>query len=224
MITAEHQLFLFDCDGTIVDSQHLIVAAMRKAFVQMQLPEPDAESVRRVVGLSLVEACDRLLPQAVNPEIVAEHYKNAFVHLRQAHHLSEPLYPGAAEAISTLNKAGHLLGIATGKSRRGLDRVLEIHALTNHFLTLQTADNHPGKPHPSMIRAAAADAGVLTSQVVMIGDTSFDMEMAVNAGALAIGVAWGYHPVEELKAAGATVVVDNYTSLLALLMGEKGLG
>jgi phosphoglycolate phosphatase len=110
-----------------------------------------------------------------------------------------------------------MLGVATGKSQRGLEHCLATHGLTTHFATLQTADHHPSKPHPSMIDTALAETGVAAQHCVMIGDTQFDMAMAVNAGVRAIGVDWGYHTVEELLDSGAEVVATSPAHLKELL-------
>ena len=198
-------LALFDCDGTLVDSQQSIIAAMREAWRAHDLDDPDPEAVRRVVGLTLETAIARLRPDATADEMqsLGEHYRAAFFRQRQSGAFEEPLYDGAADALDALDAEGILLGIATGKSRRGLRAVLERHGLLARFVTTQTADDGPGKPNPHMVQQAMADTGVGPACVVMIGDTVFDIQMARAAGVASIGVAWGYHPAEELSAAGA---------------------
>lgn len=205
---------VFDCDGTIVDSQFMIVAAMKAAFDTKNLPYPDERAVRRVVGLSLDEAIWRLVPDADRGTILdlADAYKWSFRDAR-AGGGREPFYAGAREAIERLSATGYLLGIATGKSRRGLLSVLEQAGLMSHFVSLQTADDAPGKPHPGMLQQAMREAGADAAKTIMIGDTSYDMEMARNAGVAGLGVSWGYHGVEELRAAGAKFVVDDYPEL-----------
>ncbi len=189
---------------------------MEHCFLGRRLDPPDREAIRRIVGLSLVEAVARLLPQADDAlhRVMAEDYKRAYFTLRTEGNIEdEPLYEGIAEAIETLDANGWLLGVATGKSDRGLLRVLEAHGLRHRFVTLQTADRHPSKPHPSMIETAIAEAGAAPETTVMIGDTSFDMAMAANAGAHGLGVAWGYHTSHELIAAGAARVADHAHAL-----------
>ena len=205
------RLAIFDCDGTLVDSQHNIVMAMDDAFATERLDPPGRVATLRVVGLSLIEAMQMLLPEADDKlhRTMAENYKQAFWRLRGNGLVEEPLYDGIADAIDALEADGWLLGVATGKSDRGLAICLEHHGLTDKFITLQTADRHPSKPHPSMIEAAMAEAGTSPETTVMIGDTSFDMLMARNAGVRALGVSWGYHPREELHAAGAHAVADH---------------
>lgn len=220
------KLVIFDCDGTIVDSQHSIVASMEEAFRASGLSVPARADIVGVVGLSLVPAVSRLAPGLSRQEHVdlAERYKLAFQDIRRREAGHEPLYDGAREAITAL-AARHdvVLGVATGKSLRGLHAVLEREQLLECFATLQTADSHPSKPHPSMIQEAMSQTGADAAETVMIGDTTFDMEMARHARVGAIGVAWGYHPVQALVEAGADVVIDSYTQLgpvLKRLFGE----
>jgi phosphoglycolate phosphatase len=206
-----NRLAIFDCDGTLVDSQANICVAMEECFNRAGLPAPPREQTRRVVGLSLVEAMRAMLPDAdaTLHRALADDYKTAFQRLRARGQIEEPLYDGVAELLDTLEADGWLLGVATGKSDRGLGLCLDCHGLSRRFVTCQTADRHPSKPHPSMIEAALADAGADATSSVMIGDTSYDMMMAKAAGVTAIGVAWGYHAPEELIAAGADFVATH---------------
>lgn len=214
------KLAVFDCDGTLVDSQINIIRAMRESFARLGVPTSDDHRIRHVVGLSLFETMATLLPDA-DPALhaaLADEYRGAYHRLRAAGTLTvEPLYPGVREALLTLEGAGWALGVATGKSDRGLAAVLAHHDLTHHFVTLQTADRHPSKPHPAMLKLAMMQAGATPAETVMIGDTGFDMAMAVAAGARAIGVDWGYHDAVTLRAAGAETVVDDTAQLLELL-------
>ena len=143
-----------------------------------------------------------LLPDAPPEQhfALAEDYKQAFWALRAAGEVEEPLFDGVLELLDTLENDGWLLAVATGKSDRGLAHCLESHGIHARFVSLQTADRHPSKPHPSMVEQAIADAGASPETSFVVGDTSFDMAMAVNAGALGIGAAWGYHDAEELLA------------------------
>ncbi|HYG85888.1 MAG TPA: HAD-IA family hydrolase [Azospirillum sp.] len=221
------RLALFDCDGTLVDSQYAIVDSMTEAWRAHGLGEPDAQAVRRVVGLSLVQAVAVLLPglDAQFHATVAEAYKDAFAARRQRGVLEEPLFPGIREALDRLEAAGVLLGVATGKSRRGLLSVLERHGLTHRFVTLQTADIGPGKPHPDMVFRALSETGAETAGTVMIGDTTYDIQMARNARIASVGVSWGYHEVPELQAAGADRIVGSgsavASAVLELLEGAE---
>ncbi len=214
-----NRLAIFDCDGTIVDSQADICAAMEECFAGAGLPAPPRERTRRVVGLSLTEAMQAMHPEG-EPHVhlaLAEDYKRAFQRLRAEGRVEEPLYGGVAEVIEALAGDGWLLGVATGKSDRGLALCLERHSLHTHFVTLQTADRHPSKPHPSMIEQAMAEAGAEAAGTMMIGDTSFDMAMARAAGAIAVGVSWGYHPLAALREAGAHVIVDRFDQVPQVL-------
>lgn len=217
------RLAIFDCDGTLVDSQADICAAMDAAFEAAGFVPPDRNATRRVVGLSLPEAMRRLRPDgtADDHSMLAQLYRDAFRERRMAGQVAEPLYEGIAGLIEELAGAGWLLGVATGKSDRGLAHCLETHGLTGHFITLQTADRHPSKPHPSMIEACLAESGAAASETAMIGDTAFDMAMAVNAGVRAIGVDWGYHHPRELVEAGAEAVAGSIAELRVLLKGME---
>lgn len=214
-----NRLAIFDCDGTLVDSQANICLAIEHCFAAADLPVPGRDVSRRVVGLSLVEAMRALLPEAEDEfhRHLAESYKRAFQALRGSGQVDEPLYEGVAEAIDALEADGWLLGVATGKSDRGLALCLDHHGLAGRFVTLQTADRHPSKPHPSMIEAALADAGADPRESMMIGDTSYDMLMAKAAGVSAVGVAWGYHSPGELEAAGADFIAGQPSDLARLV-------
>ena len=198
-------LAIFDCDGTLVDGQANVCRAGERGFAGAGLEPPTREASRRVVGLSMVEAMQVLLPEGEEAQHteLAESYKREFQKMRAEGLVSEPLYEGIAELLAALETDGWLLGVATGKSDRGLGFCLDCHGIKQRFVSLQTADRHPSKPHPSMIEQAMADAGAEPSATLMIGDTSYDMLMARAAGVTAIGVAWGYHPPEELRSAGA---------------------
>jgi phosphoglycolate phosphatase len=213
-----NRLAIFDCDGTLVDSQHNILMAMNDAFSQARMEPPGRAVTLNVVGLSLIEAMQVLLPEAdaAFHATMADKYKQAFWRLRGNGLVEEPLYDGISDAIDTLEADGWLLGVATGKSDRGLAICLEHHGLIHRFITLQTADRHPSKPHPSMIEAAMADAGASPDTTVMIGDTSFDMMMARAAGVRALGVAWGYHSAGDLHAAGAHAVATHPREIMEM--------
>ncbi|MEH3103842.1 MAG: HAD-IA family hydrolase [Sphingomonas phyllosphaerae] len=200
------KLAVFDCDGTLVDSQANICRVMEHAFATFGLPAPPRAATRAIVGLSVVEAMTLLAP-ALDPAThlaLSDTYKATFRRMREAGELdAEPLYDGLVAALDALAADGWSFGVATGKSDRGLAHVLAVHGLADRFVTLQTADRHPSKPDPAMLRAAMAEAGALPHMTAMIGDTTFDMAMARAAGARAIGVNWGYHREAALWQAGA---------------------
>jgi phosphoglycolate phosphatase len=213
------RLAIFDCDGTLVDSGATITRALAAAFDQHGLTLPPPEVSRKVIGLSLTEAMAALLPEATAEQhlALAEDYKRAFWDLRAAGQVEEPLFDGVLELLDRLENDGWLLAVATGKSDRGLAHCLENHGIHARFVSLQTADRHPSKPHPSMVSQAIADAGASPDTSFVVGDTSFDMAMAVNAGARGIGAAWGYHDAEELLSAGADAVAERPLDVLALV-------
>ena len=216
---ADLKLVIFDVDGTLVDSQAAIVGAMHAAFEAVNLPAPERAVLLSIVGLSLDQAMSRLAP-ALDPAghaRMVEAYKDAYHSHRVATGAaSMPLYPGALEVLQELTAIDEvLLGVATGKSRRGLDAMIEVHGLERYFVTRQVADDHPSKPHPSMILTAMADTGVDRDATVMVGDTEFDMEMAAAAGVTGLGVSWGYHPPHLLTA--AHTVLDRFDQLPARL-------
>ncbi|WP_454916125.1 HAD-IA family hydrolase [Xanthobacter sediminis] len=205
-------LVLFDCDGTLVDSQHMIVAAMHDAHGALGLAVPDRSRLLSVVGLSLPEAFTVLAAgDAAYPVAgMAEAYRAAFNRLRDARP-PEPLFPGAREVLAALRaREDVVLGMVTGKARRGVARVLQAHDMEGWFSTIQTADDAPSKPHPAMVQQAMLEAGIGPAQTVVVGDTSYDMAMARAAGASALGVSWGYHSTDELWHAGAQQVVARF--------------
>jgi phosphoglycolate phosphatase len=212
------KLILFDVDGTLVDSQDIIVAAQRAAFAAFELEPPSRERSLSIVGLSLIEAFTVLAGPKAPVDGLVEAYKEAFHKLRADPAYHEPLFPGASACLDWLGaREDALLGIATGKSRRGVRHIIDLHGWEGVFTTIQTADDAPSKPHPAMIEQARAEVGAAPEATVMIGDSTFDMAMARAAGALPIGVSWGFQPVAALKEAGASVIVDSYAELRTVL-------
>ena len=219
------RLVVFDVDGTLVDSQVQILAAMTASFAYLGLVVPPRAEILGIVGLSLPQAMARLAPDqspALQDALVAG-YKAAYMDARalSAEAATAPLYPGARETLVVLGRVPDtVLGIATGKSRRGLDHLLVAHGLTHHFVTQQVADDHPSKPDPSMLRACLRETGAVATDAVMIGDTEFDMAMARAAGFRAIGVTWGYHDPARLLRAGAHCLVTGFEDLTAALQTQ----
>jgi phosphoglycolate phosphatase len=214
-----NRLAVFDCDGTLVDSGATIYAALSETFRQRGIEVPAPRIARRVIGLSLVEAMADLLPSASMAEHaeLAEQYKRNFMALRVAGQVEEPLFDGVIELLDALEEDGWLLAVATGKSDRGLKHCLDLHGIHARFVSLQTADRHPSKPHPSMVEQAMADAVATPETTIVVGDTSFDMAMAAAAGAMPIGVGWGYHEASELIEAGAIAVAEQPLDVLDLI-------
>ncbi len=211
------RLILFDVDGTLADSQNAIASAMVAAFEGVGLSVPSRAEILSIVGLSLPLAMAQLAPTqtpAVQAELVAG-YKRAYMDRRLAQGAGHsPLFPGAAETLAALNLVPeYLLGVATGKSQRGLDALIASHGL-DCFVTRQVADHHPSKPHPSMVLTALAETGVEARDAVMIGDTSYDIDMGRAAGVCTIAVDWGYHPAAGL---GADHIISSFAQLEPLL-------
>lgn len=212
------RLIVFDVDGTLVDSQHQIHAAVTEAFADAGLPAPTLAEVHGIIGLSLPVALARLLPELSSDEVgrIVASYKNSFLAKRLRD--DAPLFPGALDCLRALaGREDTILGVATGKGRRGLLSMLEHHGLGGFFHTLQCADDHPSKPHPGMVLAAMAEAGVGPQATMMVGDTNFDIEMGCAAGVRAIGVGWGYHRPEALHTAGAAAIAPDFGGLQTLI-------
>jgi phosphoglycolate phosphatase len=210
-----NRLAIFDCDGTLVDSGATIHRALRAAFETHGIDCPPPSVSRKVIGLSLVEAMAVLAPDA-DHEALSRTYKDAFLALRVGGHVEEPLFDGILPLLDAFEAEDWMLAVATGKSDRGLRHCLESHGIHARFVSLQTADRHPSKPHPGMALAAIADAGAAPETSVVIGDTSYDIRMALAASVGAIGAAWGYHTPEELAAAGAHAVAEAPEQVLTM--------
>jgi phosphoglycolate phosphatase len=215
-MSAPLRMVVFDLDGTIVDSQANIVRAVGEVAQILGLPNPPAHQVPRVIGLSLSEALAMLFPgvDASTHKNLDHEYREAFVRLRASPDYQEPLFDGTHELLNALEGAGFLLGIATGKATRGVRHVLNLHGLTGRFVTIQTPETAPGKPHPGMVLQAMAETGVEPQNTVMVGDTTYDIHMGLAAGVKTVGVSWGNHPADELEAAGAHHLIDRLSDLL----------
>lgn len=215
-----NRLALFDCDGTLVDSQHNICAAMDEAFANSGMARPDHHQVRRSVGLHVRDAVVRLAPSDSDDMLINQltaDFKASYSNLTQQDDYSAGyVFDGINELFDALEADGWLLGVATGNSDRGLQRIIDHHGWHGRFVTLQTADHHPSKPHPSMALTALSDAGADATQSMMIGDTSYDMMMGKSAGMVTVGVDWGYHDIAELRAAGADHIVKTAKQIRSL--------
>lgn len=219
------KLVLFDVDGTLVDSQHLIHACLVETFKSMgREPLPRAEMLS-IVGLSLVPAIQRLFGEdtsAQDIERAGAFYREAFLARVNDPAFASPLFPGAAEALAALRQRDDVvLGLATGKSRRGVDRIIDAFGWHGWFATIQTADDNPSKPDPGMVLRAAREVGLSPSQVIMIGDTTFDIQMGRSAGAMTVAVSWGNHPDEALLEVEADHIIDAFGELVPLVHAFK---
>lgn len=214
------RLIMFDMDGTLIDTQALISEHMGAAFSALGLPPPTPAEVRSIIGLSLPVAVGQLAGTEDIDLIegLVGQYK-ALYKASLAHDIDrEPLYPGARDAIDRLQlEPDTILGVATGKGLSGVTRILGNHGIAGHFVTLQTPDHNPSKPHPGMLLRAMAETGAEPASTVMVGDTTYDVELARAAGCRAIGVSWGYHDPAALLAAGAGALIDDFSELDAAI-------
>lgn len=209
-------LIIFDVDGTLVDSQDTIIHGLEVGFAVADLPMPERGAALSIVGLSLEQAFSDLVgpDHADKVAIMADAYRAAKVARRAEGLDRDQLYPGARAAIERLHgRDDVLLGIATGKARRGVNHMLDMHDLHGRFVTIQTADTSPSKPHPDMIHRALAETGAEPRHTVMVGDTGYDMAMARAAGVHALGVSWGYQDHSRLVTSGAQRVIDRFDDL-----------
>ena len=192
------RLLIFDWDGTLSDSGAKITRCFRAAAADLAQPPPSAAAIRRLIGLDLTTAWQQLTGDNDADRIAAltERYRQHY--RRDA--APTPLFDGVAAGLRQLAADGFLLAVATGKSRAGLQRALLETALTNCFAATRCADESRSKPHPQMLHEVLTFTGQTAPQAVMIGDTTFDLDMAAHAGVYALGVGYGYHAAAELEA------------------------
>lgn len=214
-MTHRYDLIVFDWDGTLLDSAAAIVSAIICAARDLGVPEPTEARARHVIGLGLAEALRHAVPdlrEADYPRMV-ERYRHHY--LLRDHELT--LFPGTYEMIGELAGAGRMLAVATGKSRRGLDRALEHSRLGSYFHATRCADECFSKPHPAMLEEILDELGVMRERAVMIGDTTHDLQMARNAGVAGVGVAFGAHPRVALEGEQAVAILGTPAELAAWL-------
>ncbi|RDE09778.1 HAD-IA family hydrolase [Pelagibacterium lacus] len=214
-MTPEPRLIMFDMDGTLIDSGALIAEHMAATFRDHGLPEPTRAMSYSIIGLTLELAMETLAGcDAETAILMAGTYRRHYRAMLAEGQRHEPLYDGALSALARLRAQDHsILGIATGKGLEGVNRILALHAIADHFVTLQTPDHNPSKPHPGMILRACAQTGIDPEATVMVGDTSFDMQLGQAAGAKTVGVTWGYHARVALEEAGAHIIIEDYADL-----------
>ncbi|MZR31166.1 HAD-IA family hydrolase [Sneathiella litorea] len=216
-------LVVFDCDGTLVDSAHNVLACMRLAFEDAGLPAPTDLAIRRSIGLNPDAAVRSLAAEPLDDPIleqIVSGYKQAFFHRRLQADYHEPLFDGVREVLDHFAGRNIAMAMATGKSLRGVNIVIEKHSLHGYFGSLQTPDHNPGKPHPQMLEKAMLAAGTLPERTFMIGDTSFDMMLAKNAGCRGIGVTWGYHDDSDLLESGAEKLINRFEDLVGIIEAD----
>ena len=209
-------LFIFDWDGTIIDSTAKIARCLGEAIADAGLPERSEAERRAIIGLGLDEAIRRLFPDIERQQLI-ELRAGYSKHFINADQLPCSFYPGVVETLNQLKSDGHLLAVATGKSRRGLDRVLANLDMQAFFHLTRCADETASKPHPLMLEQILAETGMAATEAVMIGDTEYDLEMAANIGMASIGVSYGAHSVDQLKRHQPQRIIDQFDQLLVWL-------
>jgi len=215
---------VFDIDGTLIDSAASIVAGVQACWSACGFADPDPAAVRHTIGLPWEQGVRALLPGCGDAEFAAirAYYDAVARGERTRPPLSEVLFPGALEALEEIAGSGALLGIVTSRNSRRLTQLLETHGLHDHFVSVKTVDHGPGKPNPHLLLQAMSDVGADAARTVMIGDTVYDIQMAANAGTAGVGVAWGVHEADELRAAGASHVVRAFHELPSIVHGLIG--
>jgi phosphoglycolate phosphatase len=218
-----YRLLVFDWDGTLMDSQARIVGCFQAAAADLGVDVPQGDRARDVIGLGLQEATERLFPglDGVTVSRVVERYR---YHFLGDHPTPSELFPGVVETLEGLADAGYLLGIATGKSRRGLDKVLDETGLRRLFQASRCADEAFSKPHPQMLEEVMALLGAAPADTLMIGDTEYDMQMARNAGVPGLAVSYGVHEPARLLAEGALACLERIDELPGWLAAASGSG
>jgi phosphoglycolate phosphatase len=208
-------LFVFDFDGTLSDSAAFICHIMQQAFMAHDKPIPTNKMIRHIIGITLEQAIVQLMPSLseVDSVSISQHYKRIFREHRTQNTMHDDLFEGTIDILTHIQKSPHIAGIATGKSLRGLNAELDRHQIRHFFIGYQTSDIHPSKPHPAMLQAMIDQANSRPQDTIMIGDTSYDMQMAKSVGAMAIGVSWGCHDSDTLKQAGANKIIDHFSEL-----------
>jgi len=210
-----YDLIVFDWDGTLMDSTAVIAGSIQAACRDLGLAVPDEETARHVIGLGLIQALRHAAPDA--PESMYEPLVERYRHHFLAQDRAIPLFEGARETLAELHGAGYWLGVATGKSRMGLDRALESTALKKYFHATRTADQTFSKPDPAMLLELLEELAVSPERALMIGDTTHDIQMAQNAGVGALAAGYGAHPPEQLLALKPLALAKNFAELRAWL-------
>ena len=217
-----YELIIFDWDGTLMDSAAKIVNCLQSSARDTGLPVPDEKAARNIIGLGLHESMQILFGDISEQQIeqMVEHYRQYFVHTDKT---VQALFPGVKEGLGTITETGALLGIATGKARVGLDRVLTAEKMHDFFVVTRCADEARSKPHPQMLLDILDYTAIDADKVLMIGDTTYDMEMASAAGVDALGVSYGVHESEALLQASALEVVNSFSELMKWLQTDDRL-
>ena len=214
-------LIIFDWDGTILDSSDKIVACMQAGAREFGVKECGAEDIRNIIGLELSIAIAALYPMLSVSEV--EELRAAYVRsFILADRQPCQMFAGVEESLRTLKAAGHDLCVATGKSRRGLDRVFADLPISALFSASRCADETASKPDPLMLAQLCAERGYAPEAALMVGDTEYDLEMASKIAMPSVGVSYGVHSVERLHRWQPVAVIDQFAELLAVVDGLRG--
>jgi len=210
-MTKRYDLLVFDWDGTVMDSTAVIAGSIQAACRDLNLPVPSDEAARHVIGMGLGDALRHAVPAATDAhyEPLAQRYRHHFM----LHDATIPLFSEAHETIVELHQRGYLLAVATGKNSNGLARALAASGLTDYFHTTRTADKTISKPHPAMLLEIMAELKTAPERTLMIGDTTHDLQMAINASVPAVAVTHGAHPLAQLAALKPLALVDSFIEL-----------
>lgn len=208
-----YDLIVFDWDGTVMDSTAVIAGSIQAACRDLGLTIPSDEAARHVIGMGLTQALRYAVPDA--PETMYQPLAERYRHYFLAQDEAIPLFAGARETIAALHSAGHRLAVATGKSRNGLNRAMQASELKSYFHASRTADETFSKPHPAMLLEIMDELGFDASRVLMVGDTTHDLQMAINAGVDAVGMTHGAHPEDQLRALKPLALLDDFSALHA---------
>jgi len=211
-VPSEYKLLIFDWDGTLADSVGRIVTAMRVAAQRTGRPERDEESIRGIIGLGLPEAILTLYPDMAESEMAVfrQHYADVYIAMDEQ---PSPLFPGVAQTLAAFRADGYLMAVATGKARRGLDRVLKVHGWERFFDVTRAADETASKPNPLMLNQILEHCGVSPREALMVGDASFDLLMARNAGIDSVAVSYGAQSVERLLEFEPRLAINEFPEL-----------
>jgi phosphoglycolate phosphatase len=212
-MTKRYDLIVFDWDGTVMDSTAVIAASIQSACRDLKLPVPDDETARHVIGLGLMQALRHAVPDA--PEAMYEPLMQRYRHHFLAQNDAIPLFDQARETIAELHDAGYQLAVATGKNRNGLDHALQSTNMGEYFHATRTADRTFSKPHPAMLLEIMGELDVQPERTLMIGDTTHDLQMAVNAGVEAVGMTHGAHPAGQLRELNPLALLNDFAELRA---------
>lgn len=215
-----YQLIIFDWDGTLMDSAQKIANCIKAAARDVNLSEPTDQDAKSIIGLGLLEAMHRLFPGIKEPVLskLVDAYKYHFV---TGDLTEQGLFDGIEKGLQALEDAGAVLAVATGKSRAGLDRVLSEVSLKPYFITTRCADETRSKPHPQMLHEILDFTAIEPHKAIMVGDTTFDMDMAANAGVAGLGAGYGVHSERMLLDSKALAVGDTFSELLAWLLNDR---